>query len=197
LRTGAEVKIFQEAQTRFVYLSSMNFRSTIFISLLGLVSLTSALHGSDAVDADSTLKPLEFLSGGVWVGQLPPMPDGHQLSLATTFTWMENKQALRFDTMRVAGEKRSGYSSGIYGWHPGRKAIVFWYFDDKGTLYEGTVTVEGHTLVHDFTATDKQGKLSAYRARIEPDGANAYTNTIFAQQSGTWTQLVSVRYERK
>ena len=148
--------------------------------------------------APSPLAPLEFWIGGKWRGQLPPPPNGGTAPvLETTFAWMENHRAIRFDTVATAGERRRPYTSGIYAWHPGRKQPVFYYTDLAGALTEGAVTIEADgSLLHEFTSVDAAGKAATYRARITRDGNDAYWNEIFARDGEEWKTFVKVRYER-
>ncbi|HYC71963.1 MAG TPA: hypothetical protein VEB66_12195 [Opitutaceae bacterium] len=146
---------------------------------------------------DAPLAPIAFWAGSTWRGQLPPPPQGGTAPvLETTFAWMENGKALRFDTVAVAGERRRPYVSGMYAWHPGRKSIVFWYADAAGALTEGAVAVEDGALSLDFTATSAAGVATAYRARITPEGVDAYWNEIFRRENEEWKSFVKVRYER-
>lgn len=163
-----------------------------------LILLAATALGAEPAAPASPFDPIAFWVGGSWHGQLPPPPGGGTApTLVTTFAWMENRRAIRFDTVAVAGERRRPYTSGVYGWHPARKTLVFWYTDAAGGLTEGTVVIEGGVLVHEFTAVDAAGQVTPYRARVTPDGADAYWNEIFHQENGEWKSFVKVRYERR
>ena len=166
-------------------------------TLLLFFMVAAAALGRDASVVGTPLEPIGFWAGATWRGQLPPPPGGGAApALETTFAWMENGKVLRFDTVAVAGDKRRPYVSGIYTWHPGRKVIVFRYADGTGALTDGTATVDGGVLAHEFTVTDAMGAETAYRSRITRDGNDAYWNEIFHQENGEWKAFVKVRYER-
>jgi hypothetical protein len=144
----------------------------------------------------SPLDPIAFLVDGAWTGRLPAGPNGAQASIEMRFTWTANHQGIRFDSYFVQGEKRSPYTSGMYGWNPGKKKIAFWYSDSDGSLHEGTVTNQNGVLVQDFTITDKDGKVTTARSRLTRPEPNVFTNEISVQKEGAWQKIAEVRYER-
>jgi hypothetical protein len=145
----------------------------------------------------SPLSPIAFLVGGTWTAKLPKGPPGAPSSIETHFDWGANHQNIRFDSYFVSGEKRFPYTSGMYGWNPGKRKIVFWYSDSEGSLHEGAVTKEGLVLVQDFTITDKDGKVTNARSRLTQPGPDAFNNEILvAKEGGEWQRIVEVKYER-
>ncbi len=172
--------------------------SRFLLCVFAFSAIGAATRSADAPAGPSPLDPLAYWVGGTWRGELPPAPDGRVVAIETVFHWTENRQAVRFESTFVAGEKRAAYCSGIYGWDPGRNAIAFWYFDNGGTLYQGTVTVENDVLAHDFTATSRAGEVDHFRARVQRLGPDAYENTIQhpAEAGGEWQTIAVVRYHR-
>lgn len=166
------------------------------IALLLFVAPRAPLASAQPTQAASPLEPLAFWVGGSWLGSVPGGPDGTVRRLESQFSWMENRQAIRFDSFMIVGDRRSPYCSGIYGWHPEKKSLVFWYYDAAGTFYEGTVAVEGDRLVHDFTTTARSGAQTRYRANITAQRPDVWVNEILQPEGEGWKHLVTVRYER-
>ena len=146
--------------------------------------------------ATDPLAPLAFLVGADWEAALPVHPDGTHDAIHAHFEWANNHRAIRISNAFVAAGKPQPYIDGIYTWHPGKKAIVFWYVDGEGNLYEGTVRSDQGMLVHEFQTTGADGSVADYTARVTPMGTNAWTNEIFARKEGKLTPMVKVRYER-
>lgn len=145
----------------------------------------------------SPLTPMAFMVGGRWVGRLPPGPDGSVLALEMRFDWTANKQGIRFDGEFVKGGQHFPYTSGLYGWNPAKKQIVFWYSDSDGSLHQGDVSPEPGVFRQEFTITDKTGKVTNARSRLTPQGADAFTNEILVSKNGAWEKIAEVRYERQ
>ncbi|MBI3887013.1 MAG: hypothetical protein HY302_14990 [Opitutae bacterium] len=146
----------------------------------------------------SPLAPLASLVGGLWVGPLPPGPAGSApMVIELRFEWSENKQAIRFDSSFVAGDKKRPYTSGLYGWNAAKGKIAIFYVDSGGSLTEGDITLEDSVLVNELLSTDSAGKVMPIRVRLTKIGDNAFTNEIYLQKDGAWAPFVMVRYERQ
>lgn len=147
--------------------------------------------------AQSLLAPIAYLVDGTWIGRLPADSKKPQASIEMQFAWTANHQAISFNSYFVQGENRSPYTSGMYGWHPGRKKIAFWYTDSEGSLHEGTVAGGAEPLLQEFSITDKNGKVTMARSRLTHVDTNVFTNEISVQKDGDWKKIAEVRYERK
>ncbi|MDB6113626.1 MAG: hypothetical protein JWQ62_571, partial [Lacunisphaera sp.] len=112
------------------------------------------------------------------------------------FAWAENKQAVRFDSFFVQGDKRSPYTSGLYVWNPAKAMIGIVYTDFSGSLTEGTITREAEVLVNDLLVTHPDGKTDPVRVRLTKAGSDAFTNEIFVEKNGAWVPFVTVHYVR-
>ena len=132
----------------------------------------------------SPLAPLASLVGGVWVGALPPPPSGPSMSIELRFEWAENKQAIRFDSSFVQGEKRKAYTSGMYGWNAAKGKITIYYMDSGGNLTEGDITLEDGVLVNELLSTDPKGQVTPIRVKLTKVGDNVFTNDIYLQKDG-------------
>ena len=175
-----------------------------YLTALACLSLGLCFTPAHAAEAGPEANPagtaelsqLAFLAGGEWEAKLPASPDGKAMSIRARFSWAENHRAIRISNAWVMDGKPSPYLDGLYTWHPGKKAIVFWYTDAQGGVYEGTVVRDAGALVHDFQITEATGHAKTYVARMTPDGADAWGNEILERQAGKLQPLVKVRYER-
>ncbi len=165
-----------------------------FMATLGWSSLAAQEKAAPPV---SPLEPLASLVGGLWVGSLPPPKSGPATQIELRFEWAENKQAIRFDSSFVQGEKRRAYTSGMYGWNAAKGKITIYYMDSSGSLTEGDITIEDGVLVNELQSTDAKGKVTPIRVKLTKIGDNAFTNDIYLQKDGAWAPFVNVRYERK
>ena len=112
-----------------------------------------------------------------------------------TFTWTQNRQAIRISNELVTGGKASPYIDGLYAWDPQQRVIVFWYVDAKGSLTKGTVKT-GRWKTGPRIPGDGVGwKDTDYVAKVTPHGNEAWDNDIFARKGNGLTPLVKVRYE--
>jgi hypothetical protein len=175
-------------------------------ALFCILSFALASTIATAKDADKAARPVDssaspcapiaFLVGGTWHGQVPPGPNGQKVEIESKADWTANHQGIRFDSTFVIDGKRSPYASGMYAWNPAKKQLVVLYSDSEGSLADGAITIKNDVLVHDFSVTEKDGKISKIQARVTPQGPNAYLNEIYQWKHGHWEKLVSVHYER-
>lgn len=168
----------------------------LLLSLLLTVPLCAADPGS-AEKPVSPYAPIAWFIGGNWVATLPTQKDGTTVKLELTFEWPANQQGLRFDSSFIVGGKRAPYSSGMYAWNAAKRKFTIFYTDSSGGLSEGDVTQEGDVFAHEFTATDKNGKVEPIRVRLTKVDADTFTNEIFVQKDGAWVKFVTARYERQ
>jgi hypothetical protein len=169
----------------------------VLVCLGGMATLRAASVAEvNPTGGRSPLTPLTFLIGGVWHAALPDGPDGENKSLDLRAEWMPNRHGISFESEWVTGKKHAPYTDGFYAWDAARRQIVFFYADDKGELIQGFVTRDDVTLVHEFTITDKNGKVTSARARLTPTGKDTYTNEIFLAKDGGWEKAVEVLYVR-
>jgi hypothetical protein len=172
-----------------------HFLAIIF--LLGLLPasvLFAAAEESPAKAPASPLAQVAFFTAHEWDAKLPDSPDGKKMSIHASFTWAENRQAIRISNQFVIDGKPTPYIDGLYFWNPEKRTIMFLYSDAKGSLYEGTVRLEGDKLVHEFQEIHADGKIDLLLARVTPHGTDSWDNAIFARKDGALTPLVQVQY---
>ena len=167
--------------------------------LFALLNLVFAAENPAApgASAPSPYASFDFLIGGVWRATLPPGKDGVALQIEAEFAVPENRQGVSFHSTFIRGEKRSPYTHGLYAWNGAKGKLVFFYTDSQGSLTEGTIAQEGNVLAHDFTITDKAGKVERARSRLTKLGPDAFTNEISVLRDEAWTKVVDIRYERQ
>jgi hypothetical protein len=162
--------------------------------LLGSPMFFAAAEDSPAKAPVSPLAPVAFFTAHEWDAKLPDSPDGKKMSIHARFTWAENRQAIRISNQFVIDGKPTPYIDGLYFWNPDKRIIMFLYSDAKGSLYEGTVRLEGDKLVHEFQEIHADGKIDPLLARVTPHGTDSWDNAIFARKDGALTPLVQVQY---
>ncbi|HEY4282615.1 MAG TPA: hypothetical protein VGM62_06075 [Chthoniobacterales bacterium] len=167
------------------------------LSLIGAGALAIGFATAQTSDPSSaaSLEPIAFLTTHEWDVRLPDSPDGKKNRIHARFTWAPSRQAIRISNEFVTDQKANPYIEGLYAWDPQQRVIVFWYVDAKGGLTTGTVKKEAGKLVHEFHEIERDGKTTDYVAKVTPHGTESWDNEIFAQQNGTPTPIVKVRYE--
>jgi hypothetical protein len=169
------------------------FKMVVLIGA-GAIAILCA-HAQTSMTSVATLEPIAFLTAHEWDAPLPDSPEGKKTKIHATFTWTQNRQAIRISNEFVTDGKATPYIDGLYAWDPQQRVIVFWYVDAKGSLTKGTVKMEDGKLVHQFQKTESDGKTADYVARVTPHGNQAWDNEIFARKGNGLTPLVKVRYE--
>ena len=147
--------------------------------------------------APAPLAPLASLVGGTWVASVPTPAGNPPVKIELHFDWTENRQAIRFDSAFVSGDKKRPYTSGLYGWNAAKGKIAIFYMDSGGSLTEGDIGLEDGVLVNELRSTELSGKVSPIRVFLTKLGEDAFTNDIYVQKDGAWAPFVKVRYERQ
>jgi len=160
----------------------------------GAIAILCA-HAQTSTTSVTPLEPIRFLTTHEWDAKLPDSPEGKKKKIHATFTWTQNRQAIRISNELVSDGKASPYIDGLYAWDPQQRVIVFWYVDAKGSLTKGTVKMEDEKLIHEFQEIEPDGKTADYAAQVTPHGNEAWDNEIFARKGNALTPLVKVRYE--
>jgi hypothetical protein len=162
----------------------------LLVSLLASPFLCAATEEAPA----SPLAPIAFFTVHEWDAKLPDSPDGKRMHIHARFTWADNRRAIRISNQFVIDGKPTPYIDGLYYWNPGKHAIMFVYSDAKGSLYQGTVRLDGEKLVHEFQEIHPDGKIDTLVAQVTPHGTASWDNAIFASKDGALTPLVQVQY---
>jgi hypothetical protein len=152
-------------------------------------------HAQTSAPSAAALEPIAFLTAHEWDAKLPDSPEGKKKKIHATFTWTQNRQAIRISNELVTDGKASPYIDGLYAWDPQQRVIAFWYVSAEGSLTKGTVKMKDGNLVHEFQETQPDGKTAEFVARVTPRGNEGWDNEIFARKANGLTPLVKVRYQ--
>src|SRR5215211_4047638 len=148
---------------RFRPMKQMKIPKIIASIAAGAIAVLCA-HAQTSTISVATLEPIAFLTAHEWDAQLPDSSEGKKKKIHATFTWTQNRQAIRISNELVTDGKATPYIDGLYAWDPQKHVIVFWYVDAKGSLTKGTVKIEDGKLVHEFQETELDGKTADYVA---------------------------------
>jgi hypothetical protein len=195
---GREVRFFQYDFADNGYAPGhLPMKKYLLVVLLLPLFLRAAEPAAQSTAAPSPDAALEWFLGGTWVANLPPQKDGTPVKIELSFTKPENKNGVRFESSFFFGAKRAPYTCGMYAWNAAKQKYAIFYTDSGGSLSTGEVSLDGDVYAHEFTATGKDGKVEPIRVRLTKTGADSFSNEIYVQKDGAWTQFISVRYERK
>ena len=167
----------------------------LFSPLLGFAADTPA----PAAKVEPVTAPfaiLESFVGGVWSAEIPSQTSGLPARIEMHFSWLENKQGLRFDSLFVQGNKSAPYTSGMYVWNAVKQKLQIVYTDSTGNLTEGIVTQDDNVLVHDLTVNTRDATVESVRSRLTKVEANLFTNEIFIFKNKAWSKIVEAKYQR-
>ena len=78
----------------------------------------------------------------------------------------------------------------FYGKQPVLNRIVFWSFDNEGTISEGIVEFKDSTLKHEWRSFGSNGEIKDWRSNLIRHDENTATFTIQGEVS------FSVNYKR-
>ena len=134
-------------------------------SLLLLLLSCSAMAAP--VDA---LKPMSFLAGYCWKGNIPASAstDEH------CFEWVLDGKALRdTHTVRTAG-KPDYVGETTYYWSAISKKVEYLYLENQGGMSRGEMETLAGQLALPPAETVAEEPNATYRVRWEPSGKNSY-----------------------
>lgn len=146
--------------------------------------------------AENPLNQLAWMVGGKWVADGDKGPDGKPFHVESTIEWGDNGHAIKFTTRFREDGKLVPVYTGIYAWHPGKKAIVFLYTDNHGSLTEGQAIVTGDRMEQEFQITGADGVARPLRSTIVRRGPDDYDWAVLHQKDGAWTEMFALKYKR-
>lgn len=166
-----------------------NFLQTL-VFVFSLSQVAVAQLNTQANDRTSLDKIAELLLGK-WVGEVTA-EDGGKVITELTFEWTLHNKFLKVTSMVAANGQKSLFAETVYGWQPVLNQVVFWSFDNAGTISEGHASLEGNVLKHEWRAFASNGQIRDLRSsfsRLSNDSA------IFTLMEGKGA-ATSVRYRR-
>src|SRR4051794_37085496 len=94
--------------------------------LLNPLFLSHAQTPNPGAKPEAVVAPyavLDSFIGGVWSADLPGQNGGVGGRIEMHFSWLENKQGLRFDSTFIQGNKSAPYTSGVYVWNAAKRKL--------------------------------------------------------------------------
>ncbi len=176
----------------------MKSRMTLRI-VLTAVFLAAAVPGIAQTQpaADNPLNQLAWMTGGKWVADGERGPDGKPFHVESTIDWGDNGHVIKFTTRFREDGKLVPVYTGIYAWHPAKKAIVFLYTDNHGSLTEGEATMSGDRLEQQFQIIGADGIAKPFRSTIVRRGPDEYDWAVLRQKEGKWEEMFGLKYRRQ
>lgn len=130
---------------------------------------------------------------GNWIGY-GLSPEGEKYTSKLTFEWTLNKNFIRMNNFLTAEGQTELYALTIYGWQPVLQTVVFWSFDNSGTINEGVAKMEGNTLGHEWRAFSQNGEIRELRSTIVRENEGQITFTLY---DGSEPEPFTIIYKRE
>jgi para-nitrobenzyl esterase len=129
---------------------------------------------STAATAECTriVSVLRSYVGGSWKGSLPPDWRGTPMSMDLHFSPSMTGTGICSEAGITINNRRLPYASGMYAWNSAVGTVRFLETEVTGALGEGSVTLDGTTLIQDFTNTRPDGSVVKGRSRLTRTGEN-------------------------
>jgi hypothetical protein len=162
-------------------------------SLLAVV--VSSVPPTPAADSTSPLDPIAWTAGHTWAAEIKTR-DGAPMHVEVDFRWADHKKAITYDVRFQAKEKTHTQYSGMYFWHPGKKAIVLVEVTAQGATTEGVLKPEGSKLVQTNLHTNPDGTIQEQRVEIVRQGDDAFAFEAYVKDKGEWVKAVGFTYNR-
>src|SRR5215217_269551 len=87
-------------------MKQMKIPKIVALIAAGAIAILCA-HAQTSTTSVATLEPIAFLASHQWDAQLPDSPEGKKKKIHATFTWTQNRQAIRISNELVTGGKAS------------------------------------------------------------------------------------------
>jgi hypothetical protein len=162
-------------------------RNTLLVA--SLLAAATAAHAQ----AQDALKPMAFLAGHCWKGELGAkgQTDEH------CFAWMYGGHALR-DTHVVRPPGMPDYvGESTYYYDSERKRVEYVYIENMGGISRGTMEPAADALVFPPTKYVNGGQALTYRVRWTPVDARSYEAFSETQGAdGNWSTQFRVVLKR-
>ncbi|MCH7678852.1 hypothetical protein IID10_05715 [candidate division KSB1 bacterium] len=155
--------------------------------LLTTFVIFTAIEDSPAQTNNNSLDQIADTFLGNWVGEVKG-PNDESVTSELVFEWTLNKKFIK--VTNLLGPKRSLFALTFYGKQPVLNRIVFWSFDNEGTISEGIVEFKDSTLKHEWRSFGSNGEIKDWRSNLIRHDENTATFTIQGEVS------FSVNYKR-
>ncbi|RMD88592.1 MAG: hypothetical protein D6813_11865 [Calditrichaeota bacterium] len=162
------------------------------IFLLLFIYFSSGLAQSER---DTALQQIMKLFGGRWIGK-GTSPSGEKIVSTLNFSWTLNHKFIKVKNELKRGKKNVLVAEATYGWHPVLRQVLFWSFDQDGSIHEGSAKIEGQALVHEWRAIQGNGRIQDFRSRLRLLDKNNAQLTVEEPQKQGWVTIFQIKYTR-
>lgn len=162
----------------------------VFILLL-LIAAAPAGY----IQSQHQLQPLEFLTGGVWVGEFD-LPNGQTIRQERTYEWSLNNQLIIGKTFRIEGDVRRQTREVVFTWNADREVIEFWDFIDSGGYGKGIVKETGRDSLY-MEAVIVGSRHVDWKADFINKGGKEFVSSVKIQQRGRWVDAGTFVFNKK
>ncbi len=155
--------------------------------LLPIFAIFTAGEDLAAQPNNNSLDQIADTFLGKWVGEVKG-PNNEVVTSELIFEWTLNKKFIK--VTNLLGQKKSLFALTFYGRQPVLNRIVFWSFDNEGTINEGIAEFKDNALKHEWRSFSSNGEINDWRSNLTRHDENSATFTIQGEASYT------VRYKR-
>ncbi|MFQ5651404.1 MAG: hypothetical protein ACE5IY_15820 [bacterium] len=167
-----------------------NKTSGLFISSFSMLLMFVAMPVAKAQPGkSSTLPQIANLFIGTWVGH-GTTPDGEPFVSELSFKWTLNKSFLEVNNQVKRNGKSQRFAFTLYGWQPVLGQLVFWSFDEDGTINEGLAELAGNTLKHQWRSFSQNGEIREWRSTLTLEEKNKVTFTMLDNRDNVLNAIV-------
>lgn len=167
----------------------MNSKKLIVLPLLFLSLAAPSANGQNP------LEPLDFLTGGVWVGEYD-LPNGETIQQERTYEWSLNKKLIIGKTIRVSDDSRKQTRKVVFTWNADKQVIEFWDFIDTGGYGIGIVKATGQDTLY-MEAEIIGSKHIDWRADFINKDGKKFVSKVQVPQEGEWVDAGTFVFYRK
>ena len=163
--------------------------------LAALIAVAVPTAGPAAPEAQDPYRPLAFLVGHCWKGQLP---GAGQRTDEHCFSRIYGGKFLRDEhTVHRADGGPDAFGESIYLWNSAAGQLEYLYIESAGGFSRGTVAADGDTLVFPEASFVEDGKSMTIRSRWRRAGDDGYEVTTEFEVGGRWVPGFSLRMLRQ
>ncbi len=149
-------------------------------------------NGSRTAEPNEHVKPLERLIG-TWRTPANLGETDEGLNSYNVFSWGLGGQMLASKTYTVAdGQESLAYEAWQY-WHPGEESLKLTEISADGTIYEGTLSVEGDVITYFWKAYAGE-RVIEFKQTITFEGDNRYLFAAFAKDGDNWRRVIGATF---
>ncbi len=117
------------------------------------------------------------------------------LNSYNVFSWGAGGQlASKTYTVDAAGQEKLEYEAWQY-WHPGEKTLKLLELSADGTLYEGTLSVDGDVVTYFWTAYAGE-RVIEFKQTVTFVGDGRYDFAAFAKDGDGWREVIGATFHK-